>query len=454
MKKRTLLPPLIVAVLLGASATLAWNKRETAFREETRFTARRLSLLEQENTRLRTALEEHIRAARESRNVQLRQEIEERTARLRGLEFKKPVTYETLSRDALKGKLVSLFDKEYTPEQFMAMQQGYIAMGLIPEGTNLREVILNLLDEQIAAFYDQHASELFMFENSSLDSAQDRMILSHELTHALQDQHFDLSASPIETKTNDDMALAAFSLIEGDATVLMQEFLQGEISLKGAGQLLKAAFTQRYEQLSTAPAFLRESLLFRYQVGATFCQALMNHGTGSYGEVSKAYTRLPSSTSQILHPEKYLAGEEPLAITWQDTELNGRKATFENVVGEFGIGILFKESGFPRNEAERMATGWRGDRYLYWHDAGALVWKSAWETPAKAREVAAALETMLAKRYNASFESDSGNGGATPRTAVGTSRGLAVIQPSPTEVLLVNVAGKSSLPALLRQFGP
>lgn len=450
MKKRTLLPPLIVALLLGTGATLAWNKREAAWQEDARFTARRLTLLEEENTRLRTSLEQHLKAAREARNLKLREEIEERTAQLRGLEFKEPVTYESLSRDALKGKLISIFDKEYTPAQFESMQQGYAAMGLIPEGVDLRKVILNLLDEQIAAFYDQHASELFMFEDSSLDSAKDRMILSHELVHALQDQHFDLSSFPIETKTNDDLALAAFSLVEGDATVLMQDFFQGEASIKGAGELLKALFMQKYEHLSKAPAFLRESLLFRYQAGATFCQALMNHGSGGYTEITNAYGRLPSSSTQILHPEKYFAEEEPLTIRWQESKLDGQKASFENVAGEFGFIVLLKEWGFPKNEAERIATGWRGDRYLHWKDAGALVWKSAWATPAKAAEVASALETVLAKRYNTTFES---TGETASRTATATPRGLAIVQPSATEVLLVNVTEKSSLPVLLQQFG-
>lgn len=459
MKKRPLLAPLLI-VLLGAGGSYAWVKQqEQAFEKKRLFTERQLVVLEEDNTRLRAELTKRLKAQRLAEMVQQRTAIEKRTASLRGLDFLAPVTYETLSRDDLKGKLIHLFDKEYTDEQFEAMRLGYVAMGLIPEETQLKEIILDLLSEQIAAFYDQHAHELFMFEDASLDSAQDRVILSHELVHALQDQHFKLSELPIEIKDDDDRVLAATALIEGDATVLMQHFFISEASAKGVGQFLSAALKQKYEQLAKAPAYLRETLLFRYNKGAEFCNALVMNGTsidsagqGQFAALTQAYKRLPTSSTHILHPEKYIAGEQPLPIRWEKSAFRGEKPTFGNVVGEFGTSILLAEWGIPKARAVAAATGWRGDRYLYFHGSEATIWKTAWESPAKAKAFAQALEEMLAKRYKATMlpGEKEGQRFADPNT---TLRGLAIMHPTETEVLLVNTAQAPLVQPLLEQFG-
>ena len=118
------------------------------------------------------------------------------------------------------------------------MTEAMAAVGLLPEGFPLRQKYIDLLGEQVAAFYDQHAHKLFMYEDASLENAQNRVVLAHELTHALQDQHFGLKRLPLEIKTNDDRAAAASALVEGDATLVMSEYMLKNMSkqmLKDSG---------------------------------------------------------------------------------------------------------------------------------------------------------------------------------------------------------------------------
>jgi hypothetical protein len=132
--------------------------------------------------------------------------------------------------------------------------------------------------------------------------------------------------------------------------------------------------------------------------GQEFCTAL--YARGGYEAISRAYANPPSSTSQILHPEKYLVEprEEPVAVEWANIGFDGSKPTVDNVLGEFGIRQLLAD-GAGEQEAEAAAFGWRGDRYLSFGSGKSLVWKSLWRTEAEALEFMAAYRVVLEKRY-------------------------------------------------------
>ena len=126
----------------------------------------------------------------------------------------------------------------------------------------------------------------------------------------------------------------------------------------------------------------------------------MLFGTGEYSAVSKAYDRPPSSTAQILHPEKFLAQprEEPVEIVWPEVVVKGEKPIADNVVGEMAMRILFAE-WLDAGTGEKAAAGWRGDRYLYYRGGQALVWKTVWASAAEAAEFFAAERLLLEKRH-------------------------------------------------------
>src|SRR6185369_13065693 len=172
-----------------------------------------------------------------------------------------------LDRKQIKATIGGKIDEVFSEEEFAQIAVAYARLGLLPANYPLRAKYIDLLGEQVAAFYDQHQHKLFMFEDASLENSQNRVVLAHELTHALQDQHFDLRRLPLEIKDNDDRAAAASALIEGEATLVMSEYMLRNLNLAALKESVGATFGQDVAQLADAPPFLRESLIFPYMRG-------------------------------------------------------------------------------------------------------------------------------------------------------------------------------------------
>jgi hypothetical protein len=363
----------------------------------TEITPENAGKLSAENDRLREILTQSERQKALAANKKQREEIERATVAIRGLKFLSPVDYSVLSRKQIRQTISGKLAEVFSEQEFKNMTEAMAAIGLLPPGYPLREKYIDLLGEQVAAFYDQHTHKLFMYEDASLDNAQNRVILSHELTHALQDQHFGLRRMPLEIKNNDDRANAASALVEGDATLVMSEYMLKNMSRQMFKDSMTASFSQNMSQLATAPRYLREMLVFPYLRGQEFCAALF--ARGGYEAISKAYASPPTSTAQILHPEKYLATprEDPIAIEWSSLSVKGEKPIADNTVGEMGIRILFTE-WVDALTGEQAAEGWRGDRYLYYAGGKALLWKSVWATAKDASEFFEAEKKLLEKR--------------------------------------------------------
>jgi hypothetical protein len=389
----------LVALLIGAAAGGAgvWKYLGPRAAEATR-QERRLTLLSEENGRLRAVVGEQEKKKSLAANTAQREAIEREVAVIRGLDFKLPVAYNVLNRQEIKQTIAGKLAETFSEQEFKDMTAGLAAIGLLEPGFPLREKYIDLLGEQVAAFYDQHAHKLFMYEDATLDNAQNRVVLAHELTHALQDQHFSLNRMPLEIKNNDDRAVAASALVEGDATLVMSEFMLKNLSLRTLKDTVVTSFGQDMKQIEKAPRYLREMLVFPYLRGQEFCAMLF--ARGGYEAVSKAYQQPPSSSAQILHPEKFYAEprEEPIAVTWSDLEVNGQRPIADNVVGEFGVRVLFAD-WLDAAAAETVATGWRGDRYLAYDGGQGLVWKTVWANATEAAEFLEAEKQMLEKRH-------------------------------------------------------
>jgi hypothetical protein len=306
--------------------------------------------------------------------------------------------------------------------------------------------LLDLLGEQVAAFYNHREHKLYMFEDSSLEKSQDRMILAHELVHALQDQHYDLQSLPIGLKTNDDKALAALSIIEGDATMVMTEYMAGNISMKAVLESASSVFTTQMDQLKKAPRFLRDRLVFPYLRGREFCATVM--ASGGLEAMNDCYSRLPVSTAQIMHPEKWSGAtpESPLAIEFPELRLREEAPTVDNVVGELGVRGLFAE-WLDDDTAREIALDWRGDRFLSYATGDSLVWKSVWATSEAVAQFVDAENTTLAKRYNTTLKAR--EDGAL---AADEARFLRLIKGKNNSALLIDAASADVAAALEKQF--
>ena len=438
----------MAALALIAFGAIGWDVVQERRIDDLQFAGRRVVFLEAENVRLRAALAEEERKKASAADAGQRAAVEKAVVGIRGLAFLRPVVYDVVTKQGIKETLRRKMNALFSDADVRNAAIGFAALGLMDPGYPLREKYLDLLGEQVAAFYDQHQHKLFMFEHASLENSQNRVVLAHELTHALQDQHFGLMNLPLETKDDDDEAIAASALVEGDATMVMSEYMLSNFSWHGLRDSFSGVMSQNMNQLQSAPRFLREMLMFPYLRGQEFCEALA--AQGGYPAISAAFAHPPSSTTQILHPEKYMAQprEEPIRVAWKETAVLGQVPLCDNVLGEMGMRVLITD-WLDAATGQSAAAGWRGDRYLVYDGGGALVWKSLWATPESASRFAAALKQCLEKRYK--IDSSKAVEGAGS-FSVKEPRAIHLLSPAPNEVLLIDASTAQWSDALFRQF--
>jgi hypothetical protein len=174
--------------LTAGSSLVAWKEHEQLASQAPE--VRKSAIIESENDALRDALAEARREASDAQNALRRSQIERTVTSIRELPFNTPVVYDVLDRDTIRQVVARKLSEQYTDQELTNMATGLSAFGLLPPNFPLKQTYIDLLGEQIGAFYDQHQHKLFMFRDASLENAQNRVILAHELTHALQDQNF------------------------------------------------------------------------------------------------------------------------------------------------------------------------------------------------------------------------------------------------------------------------
>lgn len=340
-------------------------------------------------------------AARNAALAAATEEVLKETSELRQLAVLRPVQSSAQSRAQIEQMILRNMETNTTPAETHAAEVTLKKLGLAPPTFQLRPLIVRLLTEQVAGYYDPKAQQFHLADWIDVDAQ--KTIMAHELVHALQDQHFNLGRFEKWPKGDSDAELAAHALIEGDATLAMSQYVQKN-PLRVLG-LLKSmgSASAASEELDKAPRSLRETLLFPYQEGMLYARTL--HQYGGWSNVSKAFADLPRSTEQILHPEKYFVREAPVKISLPDiTRSLGRgwKRIETDVNGEWATYLILDEFLKAPSEARRAAAGWGGDGYaVYENQRGQVVYVSvsAWDTEKDAQEFFAAYVKRTRLRY-------------------------------------------------------
>ncbi len=411
MSKRAI-QKLFWTLLLGIVFIVYWIASRVTYLEKLREEETRVNIELQSVLQRNRVLKSQIELRNnEQREESARAAIEKNISALRELPFLKPVEYKRIPKSELRAYILSKLRIQYSSDEFKNYEIALKRIGLIPRTTDLMQAITSLLSEQVAAFYDQDTHELYTFPEFNLGNNMERMILAHELVHALQDQNFTLQKLPLRTKDNDDAALAAAALVEGDATYQMGVYLRENYNAEQWLGDLQMLFTQPMDQMQAAPAYLRSSLLFPYQDGQIFISDL--HANGGNAAIDAAFKDPPESSKQILHPEKYMAvpRDRPQPVVFTFKPEPSWKKLHENVVGELGIRALFEDQ-LGVEKAQRVAAGWGGDRYVLYEitrDRWVLVWQTVWDAPKDAREFFNALDELYHARYR--MEEGLGNKG-------------------------------------------
>ncbi|HJQ33937.1 MAG TPA: hypothetical protein VJ866_17275 [Pyrinomonadaceae bacterium] len=332
----------------------------------------------------------------------LRSRAMETASQVRGLDWQGEVGMTELSGWEYGTRTKEIADVLGT-DDLKGLSRLAVAGGMLPEGTDLAALAVSFTAATAGATYSPLDKQVLLV--SDRGGFRDTGLLTHEFVHALQDQHFDLLKLMLARPFSFDREEAAFALVEGDAVSVERRAAQGDAWAKKTLEDVAREEDERYASYRKGigalfPPLLTETFIFRYRDGLRFVEALRRARPAV--NVDEVFRRPPVSSEQVLHPEKYLAGEAP-----REVEANaegfadeGWRLTATTPLGEVGVrGLLM--SGVAVEEAKRAAAGWGGDRtFLYEREghAAVFVWKSVWDTARDAQEFFRAYNTVLGGR--------------------------------------------------------
>ena len=315
----------------------------------------------------------------------------------RGLVFKTEVAVKLLDDKAFTDRLLSKStnDKAELEKETKILR----ALGLIQGDLDLGKAEDALLGGSVVGYYDPKSKELVV-RGAEVTPAV-RLTLVHELTHALQDQYFNLDG--VKVKDDDESGVTTKSVIEGDAVRIEREYYasmtpsqQDDVRREqGAGGGVPAA----------VPPVLVEIFAFPYRVGPIFDQAVLQR-QGQDG-LDKAFATYPTTSSQLLHPEKYFSGDGAHPV---DAPQAGGTLIDHGVLGEMGLLLMLEslqKSGSLSSSETRAATaGWGGDQYVAWDEGSQTCVRTRFvmDSPSDTRGLLYALGKLAASRRGISVE--------------------------------------------------
>jgi hypothetical protein len=337
--------------------------------------------------------------------------IEKQVSGLRGLCPSSGIPRNLLSKDQLRQKVENDFFKDYSRQDAADDVVTLAALGLLTPGFNLYDLYINLYSEQVAGYYDDTDKKMYVIQQADFGGLE-RMTYAHEYTHTLQDQNYDLRGKlHIEDEycqKHNQYCSAASALVEGDATMLEQEWFSTYGSKTDQQQVLDFSLTFKSPVLDSAPEFLKMDFMFPYQAGFEFVRTVYDRG--GWQAVDAAYKNPPVSTEQILHPETY-PSVTPVLVDIPDLAPAldaGWEKLDRDELGEWYVFLVLAygddtAARLPVETARKAARGWAGDLYATDGNrksgASVFVYRSVWDTSAEADEFWDALTKYGTSRW-------------------------------------------------------
>ena len=402
-------------------------------------------------------------------------------------------------RHAIKKKLASRDEVEERARQqqkdeenAQRLQRSEVVLKkfrFVPQDFDLSAYMVRLLREQVAGFYSLKDKTVYMMD--WIPEEQQMAIMSHELTHALQDQTVDLktwlehgphgedgaakakdksaekTADPDEEISQDEAVMAREAVTEGQGMVVMIDYV---LRHSGKNNLTDPAFVANLRAdmmaasgspvLNQAPLYLQEFLEFPYSYGLEFVRELQLKG-GKRLAYEDVLEHPPVNSREIMEPQSYLNGEKQEPMHLPDMKkLLGKDYERYDVgsVGEFDVSVLLEQFSGEKISL-KLAPEWRGGAYYaartVYNDkspAGsetktrskneepstadiALLYLSRWASPDAAQRFAGEYAKSLAKRYKSAqnVKAESGRQGMRWMT----DEGLVVIEALGNQVLVL-----------------
>jgi hypothetical protein len=346
--------------------------------------------------------------------------IENEVTDLRGLEPTLELTRTLITPDDLRVQYEEDFEQDYSPEEARDDVLEMAALGLIDPEFDYYNFYIEFLTEQVAGYYDPELKAMFIVQGQGF-GGNEKFTYSHEYTHALQDQHYDLREgmgyNDEACEEDTERCAAVLSLIEGDASLSGLIWLTTYASDQDIRELQEFYATYESPIYDSAPDFLKDDFGFPYDQGMSFVQYLYDRG--GWDSVDAAYSNPPVSTEQILHPTRY-PDDRPITVELPDIGAvlgEGWRELGSGVIGEWYTYLFLARGADPEarineDQARRAAEGWGGDSYtVFYNDATggtALVARYAWDSNTDAGQFADAFREFASARFGNPATSDSG----------------------------------------------
>lgn len=352
------------------------------------------------------------------------QAVEEVAAAHRGLDFRHDVPVDVRTDPELDARLAKIVDASISPEQLDRRTLAWRTIGVIPEDADLGRALRAYYAGQVLGFYVPGTGELVYAGSAARPSLLEGVVLAHELTHALDDQHFDLvRVDRLGSRCRDELSMAALGAVEGSAqyfaTTALAD-LRPLASGTGLGEL-------GGETSPDVPPFFQALQQWPYVAGTSFIQSRIQ--AGGTDAVDEAIRHLPVSTEQILHPQRY-PNDTPQPLDVPDLSASLGPGWRDLDVMEIGeawlqLALSLRIDGVL---LDRATPGWDGGIYRAWTDGDrvAVLLRTVWDTPRDADEFAAAMRGWIGE-------------GSAP---------AEVVQPRPDAVEVAFATDAGTLPAM------
>jgi hypothetical protein len=329
-------------------------------------------------------------------------------SRITGLPIKAPLKKLVLSRPEIRKYLEESLREEYTPEEIRTQEAVLKAFGLVTPEFDLEKFLIAFYTEQAAGAYDPRHKTMFIAD--WITPEMQRLVLAHELTHALQDQNFDLVKFLHAERSNDDATNARQAVMEGHATAAMLQRMLGPVNLASIPSLEPLLASMVNQQMAEFPAFTSAPYFFRLQALFPYAQGMgfMYSGLqrGGWKTLNELFVRPPEATKEIFDPSFYYDSKILPAISLDRPppleRISGLQVLTGNTFGELGYYSLLGQF-ISEDEAKALATGWLGDRYILYEDPAnsqfVLVARTRWASPETALAFFRDYHTVLGKKY-------------------------------------------------------
>ena len=321
--------------------------------------------------------------------------VEHEVETVRGLTHTSHVGVEPVTQAQIDRRLAKNFDKTNPADADARRSQAWATIGVIPTGTSLHQALLAFTQGAVVGYYNSQTKKLVYIGDTQL-SLNERFILAHELTHAIDDEHFGLSRlDGIAARCDDEAFIAALGAVEGSAQFFATQVIT-RFPSDGTGGASGSSGSTGGGSLAGVPPFLSNIELWPYTVGMAFIQQL--DAEGGTARVNQALRHFPVSTEQVIHPNRYPSDvPQPVNVPNLAPKLGpGWKDLDVETIGEAWLQIML-DLRLDSGTASTAATGWDGGIYRAWANGSrtAVVLRTVWDTPRDAQEFADAATRWI-----------------------------------------------------------